>query len=1679
MVAVYCCLSFSAWAQSPAFTSTPVETGTFDALYTYNITTSGQIAVSREILLTDGVLPGGITLTDNGDGTAVMEGTPTETGSFPVELTVREVLLPSNSDVQSFILIIDKATATVTLGTTSVVYNGSPQSATATTTPIGLSVDFTYDGSGTAPTNVGTYALEATINDANYEGSASGTFEITKATATVTLGTTSVVYNGSSQSATATTTPSGLTVDFTYDGSGTAPTNVGTYALEATINDANYEGSASGTFEITKATATVSLGTTSVVYNGSSQSATATTTPSGLTVDFTYDGSGTAPTNVGTYALEATINDANYEGSASGTFEITKATATVSLGTTSVVYNGSPQSATATTTPSGLTVDFTYDGSGTPPSEVGTYALEATINDPNYTGSASGTFEITKSPATVTLGTTSVVYNGSGQSATATTTPSGLDLIFTYNGSTILPVNAGTYALEVTVDDANYQGSASGTFEITKAAATVTLGTTSVVYSGSPQSATATTTPTGLTVDFTYDGSTTPPTNAGTYALEATINDTNYEGSASGTFEITKASATVTFNSLSAVFDGTPKSASATTSPSGLSLAYTYNGSATPPTNAGSYTVVATVNNPNYTGSATDVFVIQKATATITFGSLAFVYDGTAKNATATTTPSGLTVTFTYDGSASAPVNAGSYSVLATVNTPNYTGSATGTLTISKATATVSISNLNQNYDGSPKPVTVTTIPSGLTTIITYNGSTTAPTAAGSYSVQATINETNYTGSASGTLKINAPPTTSGILDVNVNEDAANFVINLMQAFDDAEDDDNSLIYTIQSNSNPSLFSNIFINSSKRLVIDFAADKYGDADIVIRVTDTGGLWVEDQFHVNIASVQDNPKITTTPITGILQGESYLYEPVATDADEADVLTYTNVFKPSWLTFTDKGGGSGELSGIAAVSDIGDHFVSLEVSDDKGNKDTQNFTITVAASNEQPVFTSTPVTAVAEDASYTYNITTTDPDNNNRTITAPTLPTWLTLTDNGNGTATLQGTPANANVGSHAVLLRVTDIFGISSDQSFSIAVSNTNDAPEFTSPPVLSARQSVTYTYNISTSDVDAGDSRSIVSTTALPAWLSLTDNGNGSATLTGVHPVNETNNLTYPINLKVQDTGGASDTQSFTITVQYENNPPTLDPIADLGPLSEDAGAVTVPLSGITAGTGESQQLTITATSDNTDLINNFTINYTSPEPTGSIVFQPVADAYGTATVTVTVKDNGATVKNSTERTFMVTVNPINDKPVFTSSVSDIRVVGGEEYIYNITTNDVDEGDVLTITGDIEAPWLSLSDAGDGTAVLSGTVPADATGDFLVVLTVTDGLGEFSTQSYTIGINQLPQVGDIALTINEDEGYSFSVSDFSAGYQDADGDNINKIRIESVPSLVGSFEWKGEPLTPGDEVQVTGGTISGFIYTGPKDQSGQTSFNWSAYDGFGWSQQQARLTINIVSVNDAPFLTNADDTLYYSQGDPARMITETLIINDVDNADIAGATIRIETGYVNGEDELLYDNTLNPNITGSFDAAQGVLTLTGIDKRSVYEDALANVQYRNTVLGVTDVLNKSVSVTVTDGVETSNKVIRQIKIAEVLPDVKIFNAFTPNDDGSNDTWYFDNLSFYSVIKISVFDEKGLRVYSCSTSDCEWDGTYNGKPLAAGPYFYTIDLNNGKRQYKGTVTIFK
>ena len=81
--------------------------------------------------------------------------------------------------------------------------------------------------------------------------------------------------------------------------------------------------------------------------------------------------------------------------------------------------------------------------------------------------------------------------------------------------------------------------------------------------------------------------------------------------------------------------------------------------------------------------------------------------------------------------------------------------------------------------------------------------------------------------------------------------------------------------------------------------------------------------------------------------------------------------------------------------------------------------------------------------------------------------------------------------------------------------------------------------------------------------------------------------------------------------------------------------------------------------------------------------------------------------------------------------------------------------------------------------------------------------------------------------------------------------------------------------------------------------------------------------------------------------------------------------------------------------------------------------------------------------------------------------------------AFSPNNDGINDTWYIDGIEDYPEARIVVFDRRGKQVFKSQRNYInDWDGTYNGKKLPLDSYFYIIDLKYyHKETIKGIVTI--
>ena len=149
--------------------------------------------------------------------------------------------------------------------------------------------------------------------------------------------------------------------------------------------------------------------------------------------------------------------------------------------------------------------------------------------------------------------------------------------------------------------------------------------------------------------------------------------------------------AIITFSNLNQTYTGGAINVTASSTPPGLPVNLTYSStsygvSANAPTNLGSYTVIGNISYANYYGGATNTLVISQAPATVTLTSLNQTYDGTAKPVGVITSPSGLPVNVTYNGSPSAPTNAGGYIVIATINDTNYYGSVTNILDVEPPT---------------------------------------------------------------------------------------------------------------------------------------------------------------------------------------------------------------------------------------------------------------------------------------------------------------------------------------------------------------------------------------------------------------------------------------------------------------------------------------------------------------------------------------------------------------------------------------------------------------------------------------------------------------------------------------------------------------------------------------------------------------------------------------------------------------------------------------------------------------------------------------------------------------------------------------------------------------------------------------------------------------------------------
>lgn len=379
----------------------------------------------------------------------------------------------------------------------------------------------------------------------------------------------------------------------------------------------------------------------------------------------------------------------------------------------------------------------------------------------------------------------------------------------------------------------------------------------------------------------------------------------------------------------------------------------------------------------------------------------------------------------------------------------------------------------------------------------------------------------------------------------------------------------------------------------------------------------------------------------------------------------------------------------------------------------------------------PIFTSSPVLVASSTALYTYNVTTTDANSGETfTITAPTLPSWLSFTDNADGTATLSGTPDNTNGGAHAVVLIVTDNMSLSTEQSFTVVVAT---APLF---------DSTSYDQTVDEGSA-AGFTAVAVDTDGDPLTYSLANEPAGATIGSGDGVFTWTTTEadgpgSYSFNIIASDGNGQTDTKVVTITVNELNAAPTTTDLVLT--TDEDMATSTTLVGDDSLDVPANTLLFATTTNPTNGTLSSFNSS------TGDFTYLPALNWSGSDSFTFEVCDNGSP-SLCDSGTVNITVNALNDAPV---SGNDAYSVDEDQTLTvdvasGLLDNDSDaEGDPMTIatTTNPTNGTLTLNPDGSFTYVPN----SDFSGTDFFLYVANDGSVDGAVATTTITVNPVDE---------------------------------------------------------------------------------------------------------------------------------------------------------------------------------------------------------------------------------------------------------------------------------------------------------------------------------------------
>jgi hypothetical protein len=1291
--------------EPPAFTSAATATFVAGAAGSFTITTSGVPTVMS--IAETGTLPAGLSYVDNGNGTATISGTPAAGtgGTYTVTLTAVNGVTPNGT--QNLTVQVNQAPAITT--------NPSDQ----TVNP-GSSVSFTAAASGVpTPTVQWQRSTDGGGSFSNIAGATSTTYTFTTAAGDDGNEYRAVFTNSASS---ATTTAASLRV-------GTAP------AFTSIASTVFAVGSA-GSYNVS----TSGVPNASLTASGS--------VPAWLTLTDNGNGTGTltgtAPTGAGgQYTF--TLNAANgFSPDASQTFTLSVDESPTITSTDHATFTVGTAGSFAVTTSPGFPLSTFITRTGALPSGV------------SFVDHGDGTATLAGTPDLGTAGIyTITITAGASGSVTAdrlqtfTLTVDGPPVISTTDHATFTVGSNGTFTVQTiagvpTATTLTRTGTLpTGVTFVDNGDGTATLSGTSAIGQGGV-----------YPITITASNGIAP--NA-TQAFVLTVNEPPKITSADnvtfakgtlGAFTVTTSAGQPTTTSLSASLGLPP----------GVTFADNGNGTATisgVPTADGVYAVTITAGNgvapsptQTFTVTVTGAPTITSASST-TFAvnaSGTFTVTTTAGTPTATNLskigglPAGVTFVDNGDGTATlagtpALGTGGQYPITITAANAVTSSTAAFTLTVTELPAINSANHATFTV-GSAGAYAVTTVagfpsttaltetgalPGGVTFVDNGNGTATlagTPIAGSGGSYPVTFTATNAAGHTDlpFTLTVRETPViTSADHTTFTVGSAGTFAVTTGAGFPTGP----SLVKTGALPGGVTFVDNG--NGTATLAGTPNAGTGGDYPLTI--TASNGVTTESSQSFTL-TVDQAPVITSADHVTLTANSPGTFT-VTTTGFPAAAVTETGSL-PSGLTFTDNGDGTATLTGTPDPGTGGTYPLTLTAAN-TADVDTQAFTLTV---HQGPAITSSDHTEFTVGSAGTFAVTTSGVPNATITETG-TLPSGVSLVSNSDGTATLAGTPDAATGGVYPITFTASNGVNPDAVQSFTLTV---DQAPAITTADHATFTVGTAGTFTVSATGYPHP---SFTETGAVPAGVTLTDNGDGTATLSGT-PDTGTGG-SYPIVITASNGVGPVAVQSFTLTVHQA---PAIT--------SSDHTTFTVGTAG-SFGVAANGVPNATITEAGT-LPGGVTL-VDHGDGTATLAGTPDPATGGTYPITFTAT-NG--VNPDAVQSFTLTVD---QAPAITSTDHTTFTVGTAGNL-TVTANGYPHAS-FTHSGALPS-GVTLTDNNDGTATLGGAPDAGTAGSYPITISASNGVGSAATQSFTLTVVKAVQ----AITVTSAQPTSAAVGD-------------------------------------------------------------------------------------------------------------------------------------------------------------------------------------------------------------------------------------------------------------------------------------------------------------------------